>query len=197
MGGTFNPIHMGHLIIAEKAREQFHLDEILFLPSGIPYMKEQNEVLPGHIRSEMTKLAIEDNPFFDISTMEAEKESISYTFETLMTLREKNPNTDYYFIVGADNLRTIENWKNPEQIFANCHILAAVRGDISTDDLEKLAAYLKEKYGADISLLQTSHIEISSSMIRDLIKEGKSIRYLVPESVYDYIIIHKLYKDEN
>ena len=197
MGGTFNPIHMGHLIIAEKAREQFHLDEILFLPSGIPYMKEQNEVLPGHIRSEMTKLAIEDNPFFDISTMEAEKESISYTFETLMTLREKNPNTDYYFIVGADNLWTIENWKNPEQIFANCHILAAVRGDISTDDLEKQSAYLKEKYGADISLLQTSHIEISSSMICDLIKEGKSIRYLVPESVYDYIIIHKLYKDEN
>lgn len=193
LGGTFNPVHVGHLMIAEKAREQFHLDEVLFLPSGIPYMKDQKEVLPGHIRSEMVKLAIEDNPFFDISTMESEKESVSYTYETLMTLHDKNPNTDYYFIMGADNLWSVEKWKNPGQIFANCHILVAARNDKSTADLEKQAAYLKETYGAVISLLQTNHIEISSSMIRNLIREGKSIRYLVPEPVYDYIIIHRLY----
>lgn len=180
-------------MIAEKAREQFHLDEVLFLPSGLPCIKDQKEVLPGHIRNEMIKLAIEDNPFFDISTIESEKERITYTYETLLALRDKNPSTDYYFIIGADNLWSIEKWKNPAMIFANCHILAAVRDGKSTADLEKQAAYLCKKYNADIFPLQTNHIDISSSMIRELLREGKSIRYLVPEAVYDYIIIHKLY----
>ncbi|MCM1038927.1 MAG: nicotinate-nucleotide adenylyltransferase [Ruminococcus sp.] len=193
LGGTFNPVHVGHLMIAEKAREQFHLDEVLFLPNGIPYMKVQKDVLPGNIRNEMIRLAIEDNPFFTLSTIESEKEEIAYTYETLLKLRDKNPNTDYYFIMGADNLWAVESWKEPAQIFANCHVLAAVRGDKNVSDLETQASFLQEKYHADISVLQTDHVDISSSMIRGLLKEGRSIRYLVPEAVYDYIIIHKLY----
>ena len=193
MGGTFNPIHMGHLIIAEKAREQFALDEVLFLPSGVPYMKDSKEVLPGKIRIEMTGLAIRENPFFVVSGMEVEREGCTYTYETLEALQEQNPDTEYYFILGADSLWMIENWKNPERIFAACHILAAVRDEKASEDMEKQAAYLKEKFGASILLLQTGKIEISSSMIRSQCREGKSIRYLVPEAVYNYIMKNGLY----
>lgn len=194
MGGTFNPIHMGHLIIAEKAREQFQLDEILFIPCGVPYMKDNKEVLSGEIRAEMTKLAIEENPFFDISMMEVEKEGNTYTYETLNRLHDKHPNTEFYFILGADSLWAVEDWKEPGKIFAGCHILAAVRDNKTSEDMEKQVAYLKEKYGASIFLLQTNRIEISSSMIREAVRDGKSIRYLVPVAVYDYIIKNKLYK---
>lgn len=193
MGGTFNPIHMGHLIVAEKAREQFGLDEVLFLPSGVPYMKNCDEVLPGKSRMEMTGLAIQGNPFFTISAMEIERKGRTYTYETLEELRAQNPDTEYYFILGADSLWAIEEWRNPERIFAACHILAAVRDDRSSEEMEEQAAYLKEKFAADISLLQTGHIEISSSMIRSLCREGKSIRYLVPDAVYDYIRKNRLY----
>lgn len=196
MGGTFNPIHMGHLIIAEKAREQFDLDEVVFMPSGTPYMKNSQEILPADMRVEMTRLAIEENPFFDLSVIEVEKEGSTYTYETLEYLRDKNPGSEYYFILGADSLWAIEDWKEPERIFANCHILAAVRGDKSTQDMEAQIASLKDRFGADIFLLQTGHMEISSSMIRDMIREGRSIRYLVPDAVYDYIIRNKLYKAE-
>lgn len=193
MGGTFNPIHIGHLIIAEKAREQFHLEEILFMPSGTPYMKNVSEVLPGSVRMDMTKLAIESNPFFSISTLEIDKKGSTYTYETLETLHDKNPNTEYYFILGADSLFAIQRWKNPEKIFANCHLLAALRDDKSAEEMEAQAAFLKTKYNANISLITTGHIEVSSSMIRDLAGKNRSIRYLVPDAVYDYIIENKLY----
>lgn len=194
MGGTFNPIHMGHLILAEKAREQFHLDEVIFIPCGVPYMKNTYEILPGEIRAEMTKLAVVENPFFDVSMIEIERKGNTYTYETLLSLRDKNPGAEYYFILGADSLFAIENWKMPEKIFENCHILVAVRDEKTDAKLEEQITYLCQKYNASISLLQTVHIAISSSMIRDALKDGKSIRYLIPDAVYDYIIKNKLYK---
>lgn len=196
MGGTFNPIHMGHLIIAEKAREQSGLNKILFVPSGLPYMKDCRQVLPGKIRTRMTELAIQNNPFFAVSTIEVDREGRTYTYETLETLHGQNPDTEYYFILGADSLWNIETWKYPERIFAACHILAAVRDEKSLEDMEKQSLYLKKTYHADIELLRTGHMEISSSAIRNLCKEEKSIRYLVPEAVYDYIIQNKLYKED-
>lgn len=194
MGGTFNPIHIGHLIIAEKAREQFALDEVLFIPCGVPYMKDVREVISSDIRVEMVSLAIKGNPFFNISTIEIEKAGSTYTYETLETLKGENPDTDYYFILGADSLWAIADWKEPERIFCNCHILAAVRGDKSREDMQAQTDSLKNKYGADISLLQTNYIGFSSSEIRALVKTGKSIRYMVTEPVYDYIVKNGLYK---
>ena len=144
MGGTFNPIHMGHLIIAEKAREQSGLDKVLFMPSGIPYMKDSRQVLPGKVRAQMTELAIRSNPFFDISTMEVEREGRTYTYETLETLRAQNPDTKYYFILGADSLWKIEEWRYPERIFAACHILAAVREEKTTEDMKEQIHYLEK-----------------------------------------------------
>lgn len=195
MGGTFNPIHIGHLIIAERAREQFDLEEVLFMPCGMPYMKDTSELLPSDIRAEMVSLAIKDNPFFTLSTIEIEKKGSTYTYETLEQLRGENQNTEYYFILGADSLWTISDWKKPERIFANCHILAAVRDDKSAQDMEKQIDFLKNKFGAEISLLKTGLIEISSSIIRDSVKKETSIRYLVSKSVYEYIVENKLYKN--
>lgn len=194
MGGTFNPIHIGHLIIAERAREQFDLEEVLFMPCGMPYMKDTSELLPSDIRAEMVSLAIKDNPFFKLSTIEIEKKGSTYTYETLEQLRDENPDTEYYFILGADSLWTISNWKEPERIFANCHILAAVRDDKSAQDMEHQIKFLKYKFSAYISLLKTGQIEVSSTVIRNWVKDGASIRYLVPNTVYDYIIKNKLYK---
>ncbi|MBD5520529.1 MAG: nicotinate-nucleotide adenylyltransferase [Lachnospiraceae bacterium] len=195
MGGTFNPIHIGHLIIAERAREQFDLEEVLFMPCGMPYMKDTSELLPSDIRAKMVSLAIKDNPFFALSTIEIEKKGSTYTYETLEKLRCENPDTEYYFILGADSLWTISDWKEPERIFANCHILAAVRDDKSAQDMKKRINFLKNKFGAGISLLKTGQIEISSSVIRNLVKENMSVRYLVPNTVYEYIVENRLYKN--
>lgn len=196
MGGTFNPVHMGHLIIAEKAREQLQLDEVLFMPCGMPYTKSGKDMLTKDIRAEMTRLAIEDNPFFKLSTIEIDKNGSTYTYETLEQLREENPGTEYYFILGADSLWKIEDWREPEKIFSNSIIVAALRDGKSVTEMEAQAAYLKDKFRADIFLLKSSNIEISSTMIREMVKDGSSIRYYVPETVHDYIIKNKLYKFE-
>ncbi len=194
MGGTFNPIHFGHLAIAQKAWEQFTLDKILFLPCGVPYMKDLKEVLPAKIRCEMTRLAIEDIPFFELSMIEAQKETNTYTCETLAALKKADSETEYYFIVGADSLWDIEKWKSPDYILQNCHILAARRDDKSQTDMEQQITYLKGKFGADISLLEVNPMDISSSMIRERVRDNLAIHDLVPETVETYIYSHKLYQ---
>lgn len=193
LGGTFNPIHMGHLVLAESAREAFLLDEILFIPSGIPYMKNQKEVLEVSERVAMTSLAIEDNPHFALSTIEAENPDNSYTFETICKLKERHPNTDYYFIIGADSLFHIESWKQPETIFDQTTIIAAVRDSLGLEACQNKAAKLKERYQANILLLPHRMIDISSTEIRERIREKKSIRYMLPDKVIAYIDRKNLY----
>lgn len=183
LGGTFNPIHNGHLLMAETARCAYGLDEVLLIPSGCSYMKKQSEILPGEIRLEMTRLAASENPYFKESAIEVERNGNSYTFETLKLLKEQNPDAALYYIAGADTLFAMESWKNPEQIFASCVTLAAVRDGWEDDSLAKQAAFLSEKYHADIRMLPSLHIEISSTEIRKRCRQKQSIRYLVPECV--------------
>lgn len=194
LGGTFNPIHMAHLIIAEIALEEAELDEILFIPSGCSYLKDAADILPAKERIHMTGLAIEDNPKFALSTIETDREGNSYTCDTLLELRERYPDQENYLIVGADNLFTMEEWKDPEVIFQNAKILAAVRGGKKRDDMEEKIRELKEKYGADITLLPIKHVDISSSMIREKVARGCSIRYMLPEGVRQYIIKNHFYE---
>lgn len=194
MGGTFNPIHNGHLMIASKAKEQFELDEVLFMPCGVPYMKEAGEVESGEIRAEMTVLAIQDNPCFTLSRMEIEHHGNTYTYETLECLRALHPDTAFYFILGADSLFNLTNWMYPERIFANCHILAAVRDHKTTAQMQKQIRLLKEHYQASIFLLRTDYLDISSSDIRRKVALGESIADDVPERVAAYITEHNLYQ---
>ena len=188
LGGTFNPIHMAHLIIAEIALEEAELDEILFIPSGCSYLKDAADILPAKERIHMTGLAIEDNPKFALSTIETDREGNSYTCDTLLELRERYPDQENYLIVGA------EEWKDPEVIFQNAKILAAVRGGKKRDDMEEKIRELKEKYSADITLLPIKHVDISSSMIREKVARGCSIRYMLPEGVRQYIIKNHFYE---
>lgn len=193
MGGTFNPIHNGHLALARKAKEQFALDEILFMPCGEPYMKAAQKVEPKQIRADMTALAVQEEPYFCLSTMEIEHSGNTYTYETLERLKQENPDTEYYFILGADNLFHITKWAKPERIFANCRLLAAVRDDKTVADMEEQIAYLEQTYQAVIFLLKIDCMDISSSMIRRKVADGISIEADVPASVKAYIEEKGLY----
>ena len=197
LGGTFNPVHMAHLIIAELAREEAGLDDILFIPSGCSYLKDASDILPAKDRIHMTGLAIEDNSHFALSTIEIDRGGNSYTCDTLLELKHRYPDQEYYLIVGADNLFTMEEWKDPEVIFGNAKILAAVRGSKKRADMEEKIAELKEKYHADITLLHVSHVDISSSLIREKIAQGLSIRYMLPEKVREYIIKNHFYEKKD
>lgn len=218
MGGTFNPIHNMHLAMAEKAREQFLLEKVLFVPNGVPYMKNLQEVLPASVRCEMTALAIADIPYFELSDVEvsdAEEGKNTYTYATLEKLKQADPKAEFYFIVGADNLQAMEHWKKPELIFQNCTILAAARAEEKTENetgsdalqdtshtaqalllesLSKQAQYLREKFHASIALLEIPDIPVSSTRIRSLLNAGASIHGLVPEAVEAYILKYHLYE---
>ena len=196
MGGTFNPIHLGHMLVAENAYETFDLDEILFVPSGESYMKEN--VLDAKTRITMTGVAIEDNSHFALSTIEVDRGGNSYSYETIEELKKHNPNTEYYFIVGADSLMNMEKWKNPEKIFNEVTILVAVRMGCTKDQLIEKIEELKEKFkGAKFFILPINTVDISSTSIRDKVRKGKSIRYMVHYKVIEYIKKNHIYLEDN
>ena len=146
MGGTFNPIHYGHLLLAESAREVFELDKVLFIPSGDSYMKDTSVIVDGETRLQMIELAIADNPYFEISRMELDRTGPTYTRDTLAALQKQNKGDSYFLIMGADSLLMLESWKDPEFILQNCTIVVAVRGTGTADKIEKIAGHLIYEY---------------------------------------------------
>lgn len=196
MGGTFNPIHYGHLFLAENALEQISLDKILFMPSKNPPHKKKQDIVSDKHRAEMVRLAIQENPHFELSTMEFEREGVTYTADTLTLLNNQHPDTNYYFIVGADSLFMMQNWRNPQIIFDRSTILVAGRDRVNKIQMDKQLRYLKETYAARIIPVEMPTIELSSENIRKRIIENKTIRYYVPNDVMKYITHHKLYLDE-
>lgn len=194
MGGTFNPIHLGHLILAENAYEELELDEVLFVPSGTSYMKDDIDILDAKTRITMTGDAIEDNPHFALSTIEVDRGGNSYSYETLEALKKENPETEYFLIIGADSLFMMEEWKYPERIFAAATIAVAVRRGYSTEKLKEQAEFLREKYNAKIVKLPCRSVDISSTAIRERVKNGQSIRYMVKYKTDEYIKKHHIYQ---
>ncbi|MBQ8597011.1 MAG: nicotinate-nucleotide adenylyltransferase [Lachnospiraceae bacterium] len=194
MGGTFNPIHNGHLLLAEIARDELKLDQVLFMPSGNSYMKDSASIVSKKDRIQMTALAISDNPYFKLSLLETERQGATYTCDTLTELRELMPEHDLYFILGADSLFSIDRWKNPEMIMQNCVLTASVR-EGSLKDIEEKAEDLKERFRARIHLLPERNIDISSTEIRRRLKEGRSVKYMLPDQVLHYIRENNLYQD--
>lgn len=192
LGGTFNPIHNGHLILAQNALEQYALDEVLFIPSGCSYMKDN--VLDAHIRYQMTELAISSNPAFQISPIEVNRAGKSYTYETLQELTLQHPNIQYEYIIGADTLFSMESWKNPAYIFETCDILCSVRAGFFMDRLLLKQEELCKKYHANIKFMQEKAFDISSSDIRSRIQNGQCVSYFLPEVVLAYIRQHHLYE---
>ncbi len=194
MGGTFNPIHYGHLHLAQEAQKQILLDKVLFMPSGNSYMKKN--VLDTKKRVEMTALAIKHYSRFELSLIEAQKTGNTYTCETLQYLTRINPNTHYYFIIGADSLFQIEQWKSPEQIFQFAILICAIRDDYDFDAIREKGDILAE-FGADIIYLNTPKWDISSTDIRAKVRSGISIHGLVPLEVAHYIEQEHLYYEED
>lgn len=188
MGGTFDPIHVGHLILAERAYGQFGLDEVLIMPSGNPPHKPNKEGRATlEQRIEMVRLAIEDNPHFTLSLADAHELGYSYTRETLERLTSEHPDTEYYFIMGADSLFSFESWKDPKRICELAILVAAVRNHVNAHSMELQIEHLKQIFPADIRVLDTPNMDISSRMLKEWIREGKSVKYYIPDTVLAYI----------
>lgn len=196
LGGTFNPIHLGHLFIAENARTEMNLDMIMFIPTGVPYMKNHKGILPPHIRMKMLEMSIDSNPYFVTSDIEIKREGNTYTYETLEELKRLYPKAELFFIVGADCLFTIDKWYQPQRIFNNSTLLATNRNDFPQNELIKQKQALEKQFNAKVELLNIPQIEISSTKVRENVKEGRSIRYMVADSVHDFILQNNFYREE-
>lgn len=196
MGGTFDPIHIGHLILGEVAFEQFELDKVVFMPAGNPpHKRDRAGRATDEQRVTMVHDAIVGNERFEISLSEMNAEGITYTYLTLERLLRENPDDELYFIIGADSLFDFEKWKNPKRICQLCKLIVATRNQTSDFALDEQISYLTQKYNGVFLKLGTTDLDISSKMLREWVKEDKSIRYYVPERVREYIKENNMYKD--
>ena len=193
MGGTFNPVHFGHLKMAKSALEQHSLDKVLFIPSGISYMKQ--DVLDAKHRFYMVQLAIKEEPLFEISDIEVNRAGNSYTCDTLSSLYALYPDDSFYLIMGADSIFQIECWKNPEQIFSLATILVTVRDDYGLYDVQSKIGELEDKYNGRIHVFTMDPVDISSTVIRNKAKRNEPIDGMVPDVVKHYINDYHLYKE--
>ncbi len=186
-GGSFDPPHVGHLIIAEEARERLNLQKVFFVPAFIPPHKPNAARSNPEHRLQMTKLAIAGNDALEVSDIELRRKGISYTVDTLREFKQRFSKAELFLIVGADNLLDLDSWKSPDEIRELASL--AVYRRRGFDDSQKLKAMEK-----DIYFLQGTPLDFSSSEIRRRVANGKSLRYLVPEKVEQYILTHGLYR---
>jgi nicotinate-nucleotide adenylyltransferase len=194
MGGTFDPIHYGHLVTAEGARFTFGLDQVLFMPSGRPPHKKDAQVSDAEHRYMMTVLATLTNPHFEVSRLEIDRPGTSYTIDTLRALQEQyGPGTELYFITGADAIFDIATWKDCDECLALAHFVAATRPGFSLDHLPASTRQWVARHKERFHILQVPAMAISSTEIRERVRAGSSIRYLVPEPVEHYIRRQRLY----
>ncbi len=192
LGGTFNPVHNGHLFVAENIMRQFELDRVIFLPNGNPPHK-QDVSASAKDRLAMLRMAVEPYPQFLIEEYELQQTEYSYTYHTLRYLKEKYPASQLYFIAGADNIEEMAGWKKPEEIFGLAEVLFFSRPgySINRQEIERL----KKNFGAVIHLLEMQGVDISATDIRNRIKEMRSVAGLVPDAVAQYIHEHHLYDE--
>jgi nicotinate-nucleotide adenylyltransferase len=205
-GGTFNPIHLAHLRIAEEIRETFALSKVIFIPAATPPHKPLADDLSFDERMKMVSMAIRGNPFFTVSDLEGQREGKSYSIDTLHALRELYPRDEFFLIMGSDSFADFRTWKEYRAIFACCNIVVITRPgtalslrDALPDDAAREFCYceatnvLSHRSGYSVYSLEGSLIDISSTDIRSRIRQEKSIRYLVPETVERYIKQQRLY----
>nr|WP_143236657.1 nicotinate-nucleotide adenylyltransferase [Aerococcus urinaehominis] len=181
LGGTFNPVHQGHLIIADQVRDKLQLDQVYLMPTNIPPHKAVDSMVTNQQRLNMLALAIADNPSLAIEDIEMERETTSYTYDTMDILTHLNPHTDYYFIIGADMIESLDQWYRIDDLIKLVNFVGVARPGYS----------IETDY--PIMLVDTAKIDLSSSQIRQAVKAGAAIRYLVPEAVRQYIIDKELY----
>ena len=189
MGGTFDPIHYGHLTTAEEALVQFELEGVLFVPTGQPWMKAHEVVSPAEDRYLMTVIATASNPLFSVSRIEVDREGPTYAVDTLRALKDET-DADLWFITGADAIVEIVQWKEPQELFELAHFIAATRPGWDVQGLEVPG----EDGRNAVTVMNIPALAISSTDIRERVKGGRPIRYLVPEGVKSYIEKAGLYR---
>ena len=193
LGGTFDPIHLGHLVVAEEMRAQLGLAEILFVPAGQPWLKVNSPILAAEHRVQMVRLALGGKPYFKLSTMEIERAGPSYTVDTIAELKGQLGAEDkLFFILGWDNLAQLPQWREPSRLVKICHLVAVPRVGYPAPDLALLEKGIPGLSQATI-VLDTPWIDITASAIRNRVAQGLSIRHLVPEPVERYIRENGLY----
>ena len=182
LGGTFNPVHIGHLILAEETREKLSLDRVIFMPTNIAPHKDNQDVASSCDRYKMLKLAIKTNRYFSVSDIEIRRQGSSYTIDSLKEFKNIYPSDELYFIVGSDLLKYLDDWKDLSDIIKMVKFIVATRPGYP---LEKIPAYIKT--------IAIRAVDISAFEIRQAVKSRISFRYLVPEAVHNYILKRKLY----
>ena len=193
LGGTFDPIHNGHLLMAEEARARLNLAVVLFIPAGQPWLKVASPVSAAEHRVEMVRLAIADKPYCKLSAMEIERAGPTYTVDTIAELSSQLGSGDeLFFILGQDNLTQLPEWKEPSRLVEMCYLVAVPRPGSSSPDLKALEAAIPG-ISQRVMLMEKPRVDISASVIRDRVGRGLSIHHLVPESVSSYIREHGLY----
>ena len=194
-GGSFNPIHYGHLMICEYIKEEMGLDKVIFIPTGNPPHKEIE--VSAEDRYEMVRLAISPNPDFEISDIETTRVDLSYTVDTIRELKKIYREEKLYFLIGLDSLFQLKTWKKIGDLSQEIEFVVALRpGYIDKEEINKEIDFLRENFGTKINLIKTPLYEISSTDLRDRIHEGKSLRYLIPKKVLDYIEESGFYKGD-
>ncbi|AOY76869.1 nicotinate-nucleotide adenylyltransferase [Clostridium formicaceticum] len=195
MGGTFDPIHLGHLFIAETALDELNLDKVVFIPTGHPPHKDHENITDAHHRLQMTSIAIHSNKTFKLSAIEVNRKGPSYTIDTVRRLLEHDGgDVELYFITGTDAFMEVETWKRYKDVLQMIKIVVATRLGYSDVHFNEKVDLFTKKYKARIIKVAVPILEISSSDIRNRIKEGKTIKYLVPEGVEEYIRKNQLYQ---
>ncbi len=196
MGGTFDPIHLGHLVTAEAVRHRFGLQQVVFVPTGRPPHKEGSAVSSAEHRYVMTFLAVVSNPQFSVSRVEIDRPGYSYTYDTMLSLGEVyGPDCELYFITGADVMRDIHTWHRADELMTLCHFVAASRPGYGLNDYMAQIDIERIRQRGHIHLLEVPAMAISSTDLRRRVRGAEPIRYLVPEAVENYIYEHGLYAD--
>jgi nicotinate-nucleotide adenylyltransferase len=193
LGGTFDPIHVGHLRVAEEVTASLTLDEVIFMPAGQPWLKVNNAISPAEHRLEIMRLALAGRDNFKLSTMEIERPGPTYTVDTMAELgRQLGSEDELFFILGWDNLTQLPQWHEPSRLIELCQLVAVPRVDFPPPDLKSLEAAIPG-LSQRVILLNAPRIDVNASEIRRMVREGLSIRNLVPEVVEEYIKRNKLY----
>jgi nicotinate-nucleotide adenylyltransferase len=195
MGGTFDPIHFGHLVAAEAARDSFELERVFFVPSGNPPHKKDYLVTDAEHRYLMTNLAVAANPFFEVSSVEIERKGYSYSIDTVTEFYNKyKDHAELYFITGADAVLEILTWKNVERVTELCSLIAATRPGTHLEELHSFIRTLPIKIGQKIHIMEVPALAISSTDIRRRVASNRTIKYLLPDAVEQYIVKKGLYQ---
>ena len=193
-GGTFNPIHNGHVSLGVYCKDELSLDKLMLIPTYTPPHKSSNELAEEEHRVNMCKLATEQYGYFEVSDIEIERKGKSYTYETLKSLKEIYTEDELYLIVGADMFLTLDKWKNPQSIFKNATIVAVPRNDDDKNDLVYYYDSTIKKLGAKAIVLENPVVQVSSTYIRENIDNYQLIKSLIDSNVYEYIVKNKLYR---